>query len=114
MCHGIEAKQCIGPDGVDTFVLIRSIERREKEREMHEHFTHRLEDGLTRLSQADRARRPLDVHRMERQVGRLLERNQRAAGSLRDRLCGPRVNSPGPDCRGTATIGDPLRSSPLA
>src|SRR5438876_849139 len=43
---GIEAKQCVGPDGVETFVLIRSVERREKERAMHERFTRRIEDGL--------------------------------------------------------------------
>jgi transposase len=78
---GIEAKQCVGPDGVETFVLIRSVERREKERAMHERFTRRIEDGLQRLGQRlGRARRPLDVRRLERQLGRLLERNQRAAG----------------------------------
>ena len=78
---GIEAKQCVGPDGVETFVLIRSVERREKERAMHERFTRRIEDGLGRLGQRmGRARRPLDVRRLERQLGRLLERNQRAAG----------------------------------
>jgi transposase len=79
--EGIEAKQCVGPDGVETFVLIRSVERREKERAMHERFARRIEDGLTRLGQRiGRARRPLDVRRLERQLGRLLERNQRAAG----------------------------------
>jgi transposase len=78
---GIEAKQCVGPDGVETFVLIRSVERREKERAMHERFARRIEEGLTRLGQRlRRARRPLDVRRLERQLGRLLERNQRAAG----------------------------------
>src|SRR5437867_6179250 len=78
---GLEAKQCVGPDGVETFVLIRSVERREKERAMHDRFARRIEDGLTRLAgRVQRARRPLDVRRLERQVGRLLERNQRAAG----------------------------------
>ena len=78
---GIEAKQGVGPDGVETFVLIRSVERREKERAMHERFARRIEDGLTRLGERlRRARRPLDVRRLERQLGRLLERNQRAAG----------------------------------
>ncbi len=78
---GIEAKQCVGPDGIETFVLIRSVEHREKERAMHERFARRVEDGLTRLGERlRRARRPLDVRRLERQLGRLLERNQRAAG----------------------------------
>jgi hypothetical protein len=79
--EGIEAKQCLGPDGLETFVLIRSVERREKERAMHARFARRIEDGLTRLgARLRRARRPLDVRRLERQLGRLLERNQRAAG----------------------------------
>ncbi len=79
--EGIEAKQCVGPDGVETFVLIRSVERREKERAMHARFARRIEDRLTRLGRrVDQARRPLDVRRLERQVGRLLEQNQRAAG----------------------------------
>ncbi|MDP3767727.1 MAG: IS1634 family transposase, partial [Dehalococcoidia bacterium] len=79
--EGIEAKQCVGPDGVETFVLIRSVERREKERAMHERFSRRIEDGLTRLGRRlAQARRSLDRGRLERQVGRLLERNPRAAG----------------------------------
>ncbi len=78
---GVEAKPCAGPDGQETFVLIRSVERREKERAMHTRFCRRIEDGLTRLGQRlARARRPLDRSRLERQVGRLLERNARAAG----------------------------------
>jgi transposase len=77
---GVEAKQCVGPDGVETFVLIRSVERREKERAMHERFARRIEDRLTRLGRrVQQARRPLDVRKLERQVGRLLEQNQRAA-----------------------------------
>jgi transposase len=78
---GVEAKQCLGPDGHETFLLVRSVERREKERAMHERFAHRIEDGLTRLGRrVQQARRPLDVRGLERQLGRLLERNQRAAG----------------------------------
>lgn len=78
---GLEAKQCCGPDGVETFVLIRSVERREKERAMHERFARRIEAGLERLDRRIRqARRPLDVRPLERQLGRLLERHPRAAG----------------------------------
>src|SRR3989442_3501650 len=78
---GIEAKQCVGPEGTETFVPVRSIERREKERAMHERFCRRIEAGLERLGQrVRRARRALDPRRLERQLGRLLERNQRAAG----------------------------------
>ena len=48
---------------------------------MHERFARRIEERLVRLGQrVQRARRALEVRRLERQVGRLLERNQRAAG----------------------------------
>jgi hypothetical protein len=79
--EGVEAKSCLGPDGEETFLLIRSVERREKERAMHARFCRRIEEGLTRLGQRlTRARRAVDRSRLERQVGRLLERNARAAG----------------------------------
>jgi len=79
--HGVEAKQCTGPDGAETFVLIRSVERREKERAMHARFTRRIDDGLARLGRRlQRARRALDARRLERQLGRLLALNTRAAG----------------------------------
>jgi hypothetical protein len=79
--EGVEAKSCVGPDGQETFVLIRSVERREKERAMHARFCRRIEEGLMRLGRRlARARRPLDRSRLERQLGRLLERNARAAG----------------------------------
>jgi transposase len=78
---GVEAQQCVGPDGQETFVLVRSIERREKEHAMHARFCRRIEEGLTKLAQRlIRARRPLDRGRLERQVGRLLAHNSRAAG----------------------------------
>jgi transposase len=78
---GIEAKCCMGPDGVETFVLIRSIERREKEQAIHARFARRIEEGLARLTRRiAHARRSLDRGRLERQVGRLLAHNSRAAG----------------------------------
>jgi hypothetical protein len=78
---GVEAKHCPGPDGAETFVLVRSVERREKERAMHERFTRRIDDGLARLGRRlQRARRALDARRLERQLGRLLALNTRAAG----------------------------------
>ncbi len=78
---GIEAKRCVGPDGVEPFVLIRSIERREKEQAIHARFIRRIEERLTRLARRiAHARRPLDRGRLERQLGRLLAHNSRAAG----------------------------------
>jgi len=79
--EGVEAKLCAGPDGTETFVLGRSVERREKEKAMHERFTQRIETGLRTLAaRLERTRQPLDRGKLERQIGRLLERNTRAAG----------------------------------
>lgn len=48
---------------------------------MHARFCRRIDEGLSKLGQRiTTARRPLDRGRLERQVGRLLERNPRAAG----------------------------------
>lgn len=78
---GIEAKRCVGPDGAETFVLIRSIERREKEQAIHARFIRRIEEALARLGRRiAHARRPLDRGRLERQLGRRLQQNSRAAG----------------------------------
>jgi transposase len=79
--EGVEAKLCSGPDGQETFVLCRSVERREKEQAMHVRFAQRIEQGLERLGRRiDRARQALERGKLERQIGRLLERNTRAAG----------------------------------
>jgi transposase len=78
--EGVQAKLCTGPDGAETFVLCRSVERREKEKAMHERFAQRIEQALRKLGdRIDRARRPLERARLERQIGRLLGRNSRAA-----------------------------------
>jgi len=79
--EGVEAKLCAGPDGKETFVLCRSVERREKEQAMHARFTQRIEQGLDKLGRRiERARQALDRGTLERQIGRLLQRNTRAAG----------------------------------
>lgn len=79
--EGVEAKLCAGPDGQETFVLCRSVERREKEQAMHIRFQQRIEQGLDRLGRRiERARQALERGKLERQIGRLLERNARAAG----------------------------------
>jgi hypothetical protein len=84
---GVEARLCPGPQGSETFLLCRSVERREKEQAMHARFAARIEQGLTKLAQRlAHARRRLDRPTLERQVGRLLERNARAAGRYRIHL----------------------------
>jgi hypothetical protein len=84
---GVEAKLCTGPDGNETFVLVRSAERRAKERAMHARFCERIETALVRLAgRLERARTPVDRGATERQIGRLLGRNSRAAGRYAIRL----------------------------
>src|SRR5271169_4559276 len=84
---GVEAKLCAGPDGNESFVLVRSAERRAKEQAMHARFSERIETALLRLARRlERARHPVDRGATERQIGRLLGRNSRAAGRYAIRL----------------------------
>jgi transposase len=79
--EGVEAKLCVGPDGQETFVLCRSVERRAKEQAIHARFAQRIEQGLDKLGRRiERTRKALQRGKLERQIGRLLERNARAAG----------------------------------
>lgn len=78
---GVEAKLCQGPDGAETFVLVRSAERIKKERAMHERFAQRIEEGLASLGRRLAAsRKQVARGPVERQIGRLLGKNARAAG----------------------------------
>lgn len=77
---GVEVKSCPGPDGTETFVLCRSQERRAKEQAIHARFAGRIEAGLTKLARRVAAQRQPERARIERQIGRLLGRNARAAG----------------------------------
>jgi len=80
---GLEVKLCVGPDGTETFILCRSAERCAKEHAMHERFSRRIVEGLTKLSQRlEKARRKADRSQVERQIGRLLGRNSRAGGKF--------------------------------
>ena len=61
-------------------ILCRSVERRSKERAMHERFSRRIELALDRLQRRiQHATSPLSKAQVNRQIGRLLQRNQRAA-----------------------------------
>jgi transposase len=76
----IEVKICRGPDGSETFLLCRSLSRSEKEKAMHERFSQRIEEGLQSLGRRiEKSKTALDRGGLERQIGRLLERNCRAA-----------------------------------
>jgi transposase len=76
----IEVKICGGPDGSESFLLCRSASRSEKEKAMHERFSKRIEEGLESLGRRiEKSQAALDRGVLERQIGRLLERNSRAS-----------------------------------
>ena len=77
--EGLEVKLCKGPDEVETFILCRSVDRQEKEKAMHERFAKRITADLERLERRlERAKKAADRSQVERQIGRILERNSRA------------------------------------
>jgi transposase len=78
---GVEVRLCRGPQGHETFIVCRSHARREKERAMHSRFEKRIEEDLTRLgTRLQRCKKKPDRSQVERQIGRILGRNSRAAG----------------------------------
>ena len=78
----VQVKICRGPDGQESFLLCRSAARIEKEEAIHARFGARIEKGLGSLGRRiAKAKRPLDRGALERQIGRLLERNHRAAAA---------------------------------
>lgn len=77
--EGLQVKMVNSPNGDETFILCRSRERCEKERAMHQRFENRIEEGLVRLcSRLDKAKKQPDEQQVQRQIGRLLQRNSRA------------------------------------
>ncbi len=77
---GVEVKLCTSPEGGDeTFVLCRSEGRKEKERAILNRFIVRLEAGLKKLKELADQGKLRDRQKAERRIGRLLERNSRAA-----------------------------------
>ena len=79
----VQAKLCSGPDGTETFVIVRSAERRERERAMHERFSARIIEGLQSLQRRlEKSKKPVERGPLERQIGRLLGKNSRAAGKF--------------------------------
>jgi hypothetical protein len=80
----LEVKLCPSPDGQETFVLCRSAARADKERAIHERFSKRIEESLVKLrDRLARARKRPNRSKVDRQIGRLLQRNSRAAGKYR-------------------------------
>lgn len=82
--EGLEVKLCPGPRGVETFILCRSADRQKKEEAMHDKFAAQILAGLESLKRRlEKRKSPEDRGKVERQVGRLLQRNTRAAGGFK-------------------------------
>jgi len=78
--EGLEVKLCPSPDGgKETFILCRSEARREKEQAIHNRFITRLEKGLQKIKKSCASGRPKNANVIERRIGRLLERFNRAS-----------------------------------
>ena len=85
--EGVEVKLECCPDTKETIILCRSADRKSKERAMHEKFSARIDPALARLAaRIERSRKRIDPSQVNRQIGRILQRNQRAAARFDARL----------------------------
>ena len=85
--EGVEVKLAHCSETGDTVVLCHSADRRSKERAMHDKFSRRIEVALERLAtRISRSKRRLDREQVNRQIGRILQQNQRAAQRFKVRL----------------------------
>jgi transposase len=78
--EGVEVKLTSHPETKETVILCRSADRRSKEQAMHDKFGRRIEEALDRLAaRIARSKKRLDPATLNRQIGRILQQNQRAA-----------------------------------
>jgi transposase len=78
--EGVEVKLTSHPETGETVILCRSADRRSKEQAMHDKFSRRIEEALERLAaRIARSKKKLDPAAVNRQIGRILQQNQRAA-----------------------------------
>ena len=78
--EGVEVKLARHPETEETVIVCRSADRRSKEQAMHHKFSRRIETALERLAaRVARSKRRLDPALVNRQIGRILQQNQRAA-----------------------------------
>src|SRR5260370_29279595 len=76
---GIAVKLARWPDTGETAILCRSADRRSKEQAMHDKFSRRIEAALARLSgRIDRSTKRPDAAQVNRQIGRILQQDQRS------------------------------------
>ena len=85
--EGVKVKLARCPETGETVILCRSADREAKEQAMHDKFSRRIEAGLERLAaRIARSKKRLDREQVNRQIGRLLQQNQRAARRFKVRL----------------------------
>jgi transposase len=78
--EGLEVQYCESPNGTDEiFILCRSSSRKEKEHAIFERFTKNIEVGLKKIKASCQKGRIKKLGVAERRIGRLLQRNTRAA-----------------------------------
>ena len=76
---GVEVKLARHPDTEETVILVRSADRRSKEKAMHDKFSQRIDAALQCLAKRiARAKKRLDPAQVNRQIGR---------ASCRERVC---------------------------
>ena len=83
---GVEAKVCAGPDGSETFLLVRSAGRRQKEQASTRASASASRPPWRPCNDASSGRKSRSTAAAERQIGRLLRRNSRAAARYAIRL----------------------------
>jgi transposase len=76
---GVEVKCCPSDEGDETFILCRSVSRKEKEQAIFERFKTRIEGGLQKIKCACEEHRIKTIGTAERRIGRILQQNSRAA-----------------------------------
>ncbi|REJ90443.1 MAG: IS1634 family transposase, partial [Planctomycetota bacterium] len=77
---GVEVQLCESPDGdEETFILCRSADRRKKDEAIVRRFEQKIEQRLEAMA-ARCQKQNRSVQKVEREVGRLLGQNTRAAG----------------------------------
>jgi transposase len=77
---GVDVKLCRSPEGTEeTFILCRSLGRKEKENAILNRFVTRLETALAKMVAQAENGKLRDRQKVERRIGRLLEQNSRAA-----------------------------------
>ncbi len=85
--EGVEVKLTRHPETDEMVILCRSADRRSKERAMHDKFSRRIEEALGRLAaRLTRSKKRVDPATVNRQIGRILQQNQRSAARFAIKL----------------------------